>query len=198
MVLQTGQTIERSQYKEKANVCSGKKMLVATLQQKHVFIEWKVSFGDMLWQMKQKAIFTRRNIYIKNNLIRYCAAWLAGEQAQCMQNNLKEPFLKNPAWRNWRDQTECYPERRKRWGRGGAPLWLIAGGGTFTTLPTRMSLKSPIFLHPKTATIFRKRWGRVWSPLWLIAGGGAFNTLSTWWPWSFITSKPVALLTVCI
>ena len=141
--------------------------------------------------------YKTKHFYQKQSYSILCC--MIGRGAGAMYaKQFERTIFKNPAWRIWRDQTECYPERRKRWGRGGAPLWLIAGGGTFTTLPTRMSLKSPIFLHPKTATIFRKRWGRVWSPLWLIAGGGAFNTLSTWWPWSFITSKPVALLTVCI
>ena len=67
--------MERSQYKGKPNVCSGERMLVATLQQKHVFLERKVSFGDMLRQMKyplsyDEAILTRPNIRVKNNLIR--------------------------------------------------------------------------------------------------------------------------------
>ena len=67
--------MERSQYQEKPNVCSGERMLVPTLQQKHVFMERKVSFGDPLQQMKHplsydEAILTRPNIRVKINLIR--------------------------------------------------------------------------------------------------------------------------------
>ena len=139
-----------------------------------------------------EAILTRPNIRVKNNLIRIIRIlihdWQGNGRKVCKRywkNRFKESRLEGVGGPNW-----VLAKRRKRWGRGGAPLWLIAGGGTFTTLPTRLSLKSPIFA-PKNGHFWRRRWGRVGAPLWLITGGGAFTTLLTWWPWSFMmTSKP--------
>ena len=132
--------MKRSQYQEKPNVCSGERMLVATLQQEHIFMERKVFFGDTLRQMKHplsygEAILTRPNIRVENNLFRILIHdWQRNERKVCKthwKNHLRVSMLEGVEGPSW-----VLAKRRKRWGRGGAPLWLIAGGGAFTTLPT--------------------------------------------------------------
>ena len=133
-----GKQMERSQYQEKPNVCSGERMLVGTLLQKHFFLERKVSFGDPLRQIKlplsnDEAILTRPNIWVQNNLIRILINYWQGNGWKVCKthwkNHLRLSRLEGVERLSW-----VLAKRRKRWGRGGAPLWLIAGGGTFTTL----------------------------------------------------------------